>query len=568
MRNILSYFKANKIQSLIVLACILLAIKYIFVDFGIDAAFQISMSYRFVNGDVMFREMWEPYQTSTFLCAILIRMYMGIFHTTKGIVLFLQFAGVMIDLGIAVFLYKTVMRYSLADRNAAFAMSLVFFLISPKDVALPEYANMQVWFTLLLGLFLFIYHNSGKRIYLVLAALSLCMAILAYPSCLLLFLAASGFLLKNRDKKGALLFSLICVLTGIGFFVFLFLQGLSLAEILSSIHYILGIETSHSMGMADKLIWYFKTSSTIVVLFLAIFALIHFVFALMAGHGKRLTKNQEKAFADLIFLGVILCIGIYVTVQCIRYTRCAYAIIFVALVVVGFRSRKKLNDNQSVFYYICLLLSVGEFVGTLMLTNLGLIASLPYLLIAATVSFVPISKMFIEDIDVLWLKRLRNGLVIASVLFLLGRNALLIRPYNGDVSSIFMVRGIVKDGPAFGLITEYMGAYMQNETMKEWKEYVPEDSNIYIVGEPLDTIPYLYSDTGISAPSLVPTPGYNEMIAEYWELNPDKYPDMVIVSCWYGDLHISENSWIMQWIDEEFQPTYYVDGKYYRYYYR
>ena len=173
-----------------------------------------------------------------------------------------------------------------------------------------------------------------------------------------------------------------------------------------------------------------------------------------------------------------------------------------------------------------------------------------------------------EDIDVPWLKRLKTGLIIVSVLALLGRSALLIRPYNGNESNIFMVRGIVKDGPAIGLITEYMGAYMQNETMKEWKEYIPEGSNIYIVGEPLDSLPYLYSDTNISAPSLVPTPGYNDMIAEYWEINPDKYPDIVIVSCWYGDLHISESSWIMQWIDEEFRPSYYVDGKYYRYYFR
>ena len=569
MKKIFNYFKSNRIQVLLILACFFLTIKYLLVDFGIDAAFQISMSYRFVSGDVMFREMWEPYQTSTFLCAILIRLYTGIFHTTTGIVLFLQFAGVLIDLGAAVFLYRTVMRYSIADRNTAFSMSLVFFLVSPKDVALPEYANMQVWFTLLLALFLFIYQNSRRRIFLVLAAVSLCMAVLAYPSCLLLFFAAAGFLLKNRDKKGTLQFSLVCVLIGTGFLVFLFIQGLSVNEIFSSFHYILGIETSHSMGMAEKLFWYLKVSSTIAVLFFAVYAFVSIIMFLAARSGKiDLPEKQKRALADILFLGVVLCISIYVTVRSARYTRYAYAIIFAAMIVAGFRSRKKLNEKQFAFYCICTVLSCMEFLGTLMLTNLGLISALPYLLIAAVASFVPISIMFGEDIDTLWMSRLKKGLVIASVLVLLGRNAMLIRPYNGDVSSIFMVRGIVKDGPAIGLITEYMGAYMQNETIKEWKEYVPEGSNIYIVGDTVDSIPYLYSDTGISAPSLVPTPGYNGMIAEYWEMNPDKYPDMVIVSCWYGELHISEDSWIMQWIDEEFQPSHYVEGKYYRYYYR
>ena len=561
--------KINKIWILLILASIFLAIKYIMVDFGIDAAFQISMSYRFVEGDIMFREMWEPYQTSTFLCAFFMKLYMGFFHTTTGIVLFLQFVGVMIDLGIAVFLYKNLRKFSVADRNTAFAMSLVFFLISPKDVAIPEYANMQVWFTLLLGIFLFSYLNSGKRHLLVLAAVSLCTAVLAYPSCMLLFVATVCVLMKVKDKSGVAILTGICALIGGLYILFLLSQGLSVNEMISSIHYILGIETSHSMSMADKILWYVKVSAEIAILFFAIYALIYGGLVLCDRFkNNNLSKTQRVLLMDSLFFAVMLCIAVYVTVKSEKYTRYAYAILFVTLMLIGFKHRKKLDDKQLKYYGICTVLSCTEFVGTLMLTNLGLIASLPYLLVAAITSFIPISKALGDDGSITWFRRLKGCVVVTSVVFLLGRNSLIIRPLNGDVSTIFKVSGIVKSGPAVGLITEYMGAYIQNETIKEWEEYVPDGSNIYVVGDIVDTLPYLYSDTNISAPSLVPTPGYNDMIAEYWELNPDKYPDMIIVSCWYGSLHISEDSWIMEWIENEYHPSYYVDGKYYRYYYR
>ena len=144
----------------------------------------------------------------------------------------------------------------------------------------------------------------------------------------------------------------------------------------------------------------------------------------------------------------------------------------------------------------------------------------------------------------------------------------LIRPLAGEVCSTFQIHGIVKAGPATGIITEYMGAYMQNESFREWQEYVPEGSNIYLMGPSVDTLGYMYRNSRVSAPSVVPTPDYNDSLLAYWEMNPGKYPDMIIISCWYGEMKLAEDSWIMHWIDTEYEPSASVDGKYWRYYYR
>ena len=46
-----------------------------------------------------------------------------------------------------------------------------------------------------------------------------------------------------------------------------------------------------------------------------------------------------------------------------------------------------------------------------------------------------------------------------------------------------------------GIVSEYMGPYMQNETMKEWDQYIEEGDVVYLIGGSLDTLAYLYSDT-------------------------------------------------------------------------
>ena len=148
----------KKVAVILIMAAIALNIKYIFTDFGIDAAFQASMSYRHATGDMLLRQMWEPCQASAFLCALFVKIYLLLFKTTTGIVIYLQAVGALIDAGISVLLYRTVNRMSgEAHSFVAFAVAWTFFVVSPKDVQMPDYANMQLWFTALLCICLFNY---------------------------------------------------------------------------------------------------------------------------------------------------------------------------------------------------------------------------------------------------------------------------------------------------------------------------------------------------------------------------------------------------------------------------
>ena len=81
--------------SLLVLTCI----SFVFTNIGYDSEYQLAMAYRMIQGDSLITQMWEPHQTSAFLCAILMKLYIWITGTTTGIVLFTQFAAFFIHCG-------------------------------------------------------------------------------------------------------------------------------------------------------------------------------------------------------------------------------------------------------------------------------------------------------------------------------------------------------------------------------------------------------------------------------------------------------------------------------------
>ncbi len=552
--------------SIMIIVAVLINLKYILVDFGIDAEFQISMSYRLATGDIMFREMWEPYQMSTFLCAFFIKIWLFIFHSTTGIVLFLQMIGSLIDALIAYILYRTVTKYFYCPKTA-FMMAWVFFLVSPKDVPLPDYANMQVWFAMLLCITFFMYYKENKKIYLIVSAVCLCAMILSYPSCILVFVGVVGLLIYLRKKNDIFIFAGTCFILG-SIYLGLIFSKVSIEDFLMGVQNMLAIETSHAMGIVDKFVLYFTDITKIGGVLGVLYAISYSLIWVVNCRNRINSKENNRLLTNIVFYLIVTAISLYTTIFFKSDWRFYYAIIFICLIIIGIQYTKKLSKDAFVFYLCCTVVSTMEFLATILLTNLELIVSVPYLLIAVVSSFLPIAaSLRQQDISALS-NSLKRIVVLSFILFLAFRNTYIIRPMWKHMNTIFEIEGIVKSGPAIGIMSTYMGPYIQNETIKEWDQYIEEGDTIYLIGGSLDTLGYLYADTNIGAPSLVPTPGYNENILNYWELNPHKYPDVIVASCWYGtmDIELQEDSWIVKWINKEYQPDYIIDGKYWRYY--
>lgn len=542
-------------------------IKYIFCDMGIDSTYQVTMAYRLATGDLMFKHMWEAHQTSAFLCAFLIKIYLFLFKTTTGIVIYLQVLGVLIDGVISYLIYKVANAYS-DSKNEAWVMAWLFFIISPKDVPIAEFANMQIWFSMLLGLMLYLFDKTRKKKYLVLTALNLCMVVLSYPSCVILVIGVALLLFWRKQIKAFFIVIAVCIISATLYLGYI-LSYMSISELGFALKNMLSIEPTHTVGLSNKFRLYaFDFLKIAIILCITYIVSSLFVYGICKFRKKELVFKKE--ITNILFCALTMGISLYTVIGWKTYERCFYSVSFVAIIITGFQYRKKIPENIRYLYICGTLISIMNFLATILLTDLNLLTSIPYLLIAVVVAVLPIAEMLKEFNGNVKMIYFIKGIIVFGTFCLVFRSIYIIRPIYSWISPITEVSSIVKEGPAIGMISEYMGPYMQNESMKEWKEYVKEGSAIYLIGGGIDTLGYLYADTVIAAPSVMSTPGYNKSISNYWEINPEKYPDVVIASCWYGEMEpaLLENEWIMQWLNEEFKAQYYIDGKYWRYYYR
>ena len=142
---------------------------------------------------------------------------------------------------------------------------------------------------------------------------------------------------------------------------------------------------------------------------------------------------------------------------------------------------------------------------------------------------------------------------------------------RGQICSILNTDlSLVRKGPAKGIITDEEGARKQTVSYEEFRELVPEGSILWIVDPLSDNMGYLYGEYEVSSPSIIPDPKFAPGFERYWELNPDKYPDVVAVAAYEGEISydLRANPLIMEWVEEIYRPARFVDGTYWRFYYR
>lgn len=562
------------IFGILILGSILVNIKNIFTSFDLDAEYALVMSYRMVQGDKMFLQMWEPHQTSAFLNAAFMWLYLTFFHTTTGIAIYTNLVGVILKGITTVVLYRTLRKY--ANRKALVCMCVFFFTFNPKDVLMPEFSNMQLWFSALLFCSLFQYiRNQEKKRWLLLAGFFLCLEILAYPSCVIVYFGVLLCLILYARNKVAdiLLLTVECIACG-SLYVSYFVLRMGVEEFCSNIAEIVLGDESHSGSILAKGGGYGRDAAEMLAIML-FYAVVSWGVVKLYAFIKGI--RSEKKWYIVCFL---LCffmqdlISIFVGSERLGYRATIFVMyghlmVYLPICILGWVLCRYCSTEESQACRIGIVISVCGLTATLLLSNLTMFNTFAYGALGICTAMLSCGSA---------IDRREGGIRKSSCFCLLilfcgltiFRGGFVISSMTDSRVSIFDIRGIVKSGPAKGLMSSYLGPYMINATMEEWEQYVEQGDRILLVKNSLRIgfLGYLYEDTEISVDSTISTPTYNEKIKRYWEKNPQKYPNVVAVDCWYGELRVAEDSWIMQWLENEFQADRVVDGKYWRYYLR
>lgn len=292
----------KKFKTVLIVLSIFAAVKMLFFAFGLDEEYQLVMAYRHVKGDKLFLNMWEPHQSSAFLCALLMRPYLALCGKT-GVVIWLRFCGTFIHLTVSVYLYRTLRR--MISRDNAFLLGLIYFNTIPKQIMLPEFGIMQVWFLTLLSLFLIRYYDrdvinggkrAGKKKYLIFAAFALVLEVLSYPSCLILYFLVMWIVWRRSGKNRFAdmgIITGICAVCGIAY-LGLLLRNNTVEGLLDTLSYIVGGDITHSLSFADKLVSLGRDLLVSALLCADVFVLAKAGAAVTEGWWKVRIRKEEK----------------------------------------------------------------------------------------------------------------------------------------------------------------------------------------------------------------------------------------------------------------------------------
>lgn len=544
--------------------------SFVFTNISYDAEYQFAMAYRMIKGDVMIQQMWEPHQTSAFLCAILMKAYMAVTGTTTGIVLYTQVAGLLIRAVIAWLFYKMIKETS--GEVPAVIVGCIYLLISPKELLTPEFGNMQLWFATLMFLALVKYFKCYKWIYLVLSAVSLCLGVLSYPSIIIVYFAAVIILCKYSEnpKKDVGIFTGTCALIG-GIFVLYLLLTVGLDIIIQCLQNALALEPTHTVSFASKTLAHVLNIAKVFGMLAAvglIGGIIECAYSFICSCKNKVKFNYVWS-RWLISSWYVLMVFLLLNILSVK-NRGGYSLPFLVIILVGFAKRDMLSKEEKKIYYSAFGISIMSLLATLILSDNAFIQAITYMLILICVSILPLYHWLKSDQISAKLCRLYvYGLHLLAVLIIFRCVYIHIPIYGrSQIFSILDDVALIRSGPAIGIITDEEGAARQRDSMAEWKKYIKPGDTIWILGEPVDTLGYLYEDVEVGAPTVMSTPTYNEALLYYWELNPDKYPDAVIVASSFGNLDyvLSLNTWLMEWLEEEYCADTVIDGNFWRYY--
>lgn len=571
--------KKKYIVILLITGSFLAALKCIFVSLHMDEEYAVSLSYRLLIGDRLFAQIWDPHQTSAFLMEFLIWIYMKLFHTTTGVVIWVRLVGVLIQLGISCYLYRVLCH--ILEPEHSFYLAMIYFNLLPKTYVMPEFSNMMAWGLTLLLLSLFRLAKLQGRLpggekddlraegiswnrKMVFAAVEagawLSFTVLSYPTCLLLFpFIIWYFWMHDVYKKKTIgIFAGTCIILGSAYMAYLF-SYMSWQELLANVQSLLASNGSHSDGILGKCQIYAGNLLPLLLFGTGYLLAAAIVYKIYRGIKGRLTFFYILLMASfaLMFLHWILMLW--------EYERSYPYTVYFFLFGIAFYCVEKLPENVKEMAKLWLGANVVMYVAILMLTNLTLFTSIKYLLTGVVMS-AAVLLICTKEREPEVFQKFAGWFLIVWCFVAVFIKGWAYTDNDGLMKNITCVGNIISVGPGKGIVTEYMQGYMAECSREEFQTYIEPGESLLALDT--NTICYMYQDVNIGSCTTICTPTFDETLLDYWKRNPDKYPDVIAVMCWYGELQWDQDSWIMHWIEEEFGATQVIDGKYFRYYIR
>lgn len=575
------------VNVLLLALTILGVIKSWFVGFDIDEAYAVTQSYRMVMGDNMFSQMWESHQMSAFGLAVLMLPYLLFTGgQTTGVILYLRIVGSVIHFLLGWWFFDKAQKKFGLTAGLFIMFAHVNFL--PKWVTLAEFELMQYWAVCILFLALLTWHEKpSEKKWLVISGAALFMAMMTYPTMILLYpvYVVALLVIEGRSTKekwcSVLVFTGTVFVIGVAFLIYL-RTYMTVDDFMKYVSYIF-MDESHSVSLSQRLANYgqelfhfikqmFLYSPAAIGATAGVFALElvykKYIAKAKRKSGKRSLKKETKSeqpeikavVSRYVLIFFLFWLGVYVGKhillsifadknQFFLYFRYMVAVL---VAIVGFVMCTRKN---SIYFWLGVLPGIVGVAASALVTNMSLEVAMARIYIGVMAGFFIVCTLIKERYEEdKVIKAVGYVVMVSFIVGLVVCKLLLVRVTGCMPVTVRMNMAWVKEGPAAGLLVQEELAKQYNENIPLIETHVEEKDALLYFG--CENIYYMVAGADLATPSVQGTAVFNEMFLKYYEEYPEREPDVVIIDKGFATNPVynysEQNQIMLDWIEKEF----------------
>lgn len=521
------------------LSCITLLIRSFYSFCWSDETFYFATAHRFFQGDSIFLHDWFPTQLSSVILLPIYALYVTITGSTTGVILFFRILYVIFETVSGVVVYHIIKPR--ATRQIALICALFTMFYTHLNIATLSYYTISVHCFLLAFLILYHYYQTKKSHYLIIAGSVFAISVLALPTmavAYILVMTAVAILLllervplikrtlsplyRNAEFIKVCGFTLIGILIPAVIFLIFLLCNVSLKDFVAAIPYVLSDE-EHITSFIYPLKKFFIGINEVY----GILAYISYILLLICTVLGLFLRNYliQPVKTGIILLNIALFAGFWM--KGYHYTGymqtalCIFSLVFFLLDAKrDYRLFLLLFASGMIFSIVysyssngyLYILSMGHFIASIG----GIIFIYDY--------FVH------EEIQPAMLLQILSSCVIVAVL-LTTITLRIINVYRD--APLTALTAAITQGPAKGLHTTTLHKELYDEVYDTLMTYCQSDSNeagnqtIFITK--LLPFGYMCTDLKCASPTTWRTALDSKRLQPYYEINPDRIPDLVLV---------------------------------------
>lgn len=473
-----------------------------------------------------FTQIWDYLQLEGYFQALFMGPYQAITGGYEGVLLYMRYVYVFIQLVLSVYTYFTTRLYWSERQAQAASVAVYLYVFSFYSV---QYKSIFYWTTLLTILLLLRWHYSGKEGYLVLSALILSGGVLCYPTLAIYIIPTTAFVWKygNGNRKEIGIYWGICVACA-ALFIFSVLKEMPLSTLAGIYTYMTGRANHNFSGVPKRT------------------AIVFAVFAVAGGTSFLFNKWKRLSgmFQDpYLFATAFTWLGLFVIISAKYQTASASRVwyIFVFLFAYLFLQRK---DTLKTAAHADLIEALFYDWSLWALLAIDLATNQDLAIVAYGSVFGLIGAILVlsdeKDCNYIGAKPL-----VGSVLLILLCSTIFFVPDENmmvESSHIFQKRETITSGAGKGLyVTAYTkDMYDVSDTIAQ--KYIDKSDKLMLIGDAFDYVIPLSSSAeevahlGNDAP-------FGGLRVRYCEMFPEWAPTVVAVKT---DIIGDYDAWIDQ----------------------